>query len=328
LSVLLNEHKKFVSGLVAKFEGSVIKGEGDSFWLVFPSVTAAALAAIEMHDNLRVMQAGQGEEKCLAIRVAIAVGDVLHQSNDIFGHAVNLLARIETVTPANEIYMSHAAWAVLNKAKVSTSYVDTYTLKGIQEPEKVYRVEQKYRTRTITNQVIVITNISGWASFMESHSVSEIEDVLIDQDDFITAACNENGGVVRNTSGGGYICSFSGTQNALAAVEKICQQWDRVIQRYKIGLTVAVHKGDINILRGYVYGTAINETELLRRRVPIVSPDIDKSGVLVTQEIAIDVRGTRWEQQLREVDWNKLKDGPLQEFFKAHNPRQFIAVDE
>jgi hypothetical protein len=58
----------------------------------FSPVTAAALAAIEMHDNLQVMQAGQGEEKCLAIRVAIAVGDVLPQSNDIFGHAVNLLS--------------------------------------------------------------------------------------------------------------------------------------------------------------------------------------------------------------------------------------------
>ena len=102
LSKLLSDHQTFVSGIVTKFEGSIVKGEGDSFWIIFPSVTTAVLAAIEMHDALRVMQAGRGEEKCLAIRVAITVGDILHQENDIFGFAVNLLARIETITPANE----------------------------------------------------------------------------------------------------------------------------------------------------------------------------------------------------------------------------------
>ncbi|WP_432812932.1 adenylate/guanylate cyclase domain-containing protein [Pantanalinema sp. GBBB05] len=60
----------------------------------------------------------------------------------MFGDSVNLAARIESVTPAGETYLSQAAWLALNKAEVSTEFVDSFSLKGMSEPEKVYRINQ------------------------------------------------------------------------------------------------------------------------------------------------------------------------------------------
>ena len=117
LSVTLVEHKQLILRITEQHGGRAVKGEGDAFWLVFPSVTAAALAATAMQEELRLAQAGKGDDR-LAIRIAITLGDVLHQEHDIFGEAVNLTARIEGVTPPDEIYLSPAAWLASEVAVV------------------------------------------------------------------------------------------------------------------------------------------------------------------------------------------------------------------
>jgi class 3 adenylate cyclase len=96
-------HKQFISETAAKHHGSVFQEEGDGHLIEFPSVTNACLAAIEMHQNLRSMQVGKGEKQRLAIRAVITVGDILHQGSDAMGMTMSLTARIEKLTPSDEI---------------------------------------------------------------------------------------------------------------------------------------------------------------------------------------------------------------------------------
>jgi len=60
LDALLTEHRQFVSRLAAAHDGRIVKPEGDGFWMVFPSVTAGALAAIAMQEELRLARVGKG----------------------------------------------------------------------------------------------------------------------------------------------------------------------------------------------------------------------------------------------------------------------------
>ena len=90
LGYLLDQHKRFVSEVVANNSGSIVKGEGDAFWITFPSVSAATSAAVDMQQGLRMAQTGKSDHERLAIRVVIGLGDVLHQDKDIFGDTVNL----------------------------------------------------------------------------------------------------------------------------------------------------------------------------------------------------------------------------------------------
>jgi class 3 adenylate cyclase len=53
LSTLLLDHTHLFSTIIASHEGAVVKGEGDAFWIIFPSVTTAALAVLEMHQAPR-----------------------------------------------------------------------------------------------------------------------------------------------------------------------------------------------------------------------------------------------------------------------------------
>lgn len=48
------------------------------------------------------------------MRIVITLGDVLHEEGDLFGGAIALAARIEAVTPPDDIYMSAAARLAVN----------------------------------------------------------------------------------------------------------------------------------------------------------------------------------------------------------------------
>src|ERR687885_1859050 len=260
LSSLLNQHKNFISNISVKNEGSVIKGEGDAFWIIFSSVTSAALAAVEMQQELRTMQSGKADDERLAIHVAIALGDVLHQDTDIFGDTVNLTARIESVTPPDEIYLSQAAWLALNKAEVQTSFVNEFSLKGMSEPEKVYKVDQSYKTRIIKNQAIIFTDLRGFTAYHESHSIKDVEYLLTNFDDFEKTICEEYGGTIPGIVGGSHLLTFPEAHSALAAMESLCENWKVFIQAHQIpcGLSVGVAKGNLYIFRSCTYGKDIN----------------------------------------------------------------------
>ena len=152
LDALLTEHRTFVARLAAAHDGRIVKPEGDGFWVVFPSVTAAALAAMSMQEELRLAQPNRGEDR-LAMRIVLSLGDVLHQEGALVGDAVVLAARIEEITPPDEIYLSAAAWLAVNQAEVRTSFVDAFPFKGFPESVPVYRIEQTHRTFVVTGAV-------------------------------------------------------------------------------------------------------------------------------------------------------------------------------
>lgn len=179
LTGLLTEHREFVFRLAEGKEGRIVKAQGDGFWIAFPSVTAAALAAMAMEEELRHTQLNKGEDR-LSMRIVITLGDVLHEENDLFGDAVALAARIEAVTPPDEIYMSAAARLAVNHGEVRTILVDAFVLKGFAEPVLVYRVEQTHRTQVISGQYILWTDLRGFGKFAATARITDAERVSID----------------------------------------------------------------------------------------------------------------------------------------------------
>jgi class 3 adenylate cyclase len=330
LSSLLNQHKNFISNISVKNEGSVIKGEGDAFWIIFSSVTSAALAAVEMQQELRTMQSGKADDERLAIHVAIALGDVLHQDTDIFGDTVNLTARIESVTPPDEIYLSQAAWLALNKAEIQTSFVNEFSLKGMSEPEKIYKIDQKHKTRIIKNQVIIFTDLRGFTAYHESHSIEDVERLLTQLDLLEKEVCEEYGGTIRLITADAYFLTFIEAHLALAAIESLCRKWSEFIQQHQIGcgIRIGVNKGDLNIFRSCIYGRDINIAARLETTGRIICPGTEQNSVLVTERIKDEVSGTSWSDKLQKVDkrviLDQISDYRPKDFFRENDVYQLI----
>lgn len=322
------QHKQFISEIVAKHYGSVFQEEGDAYWIEFPSVTTAALAAIEMHQNLRSSQVGRGEKQRLAIRITITVGDILHQENDTIGTAMSLTARIEKVTPPDEIYLSHAAWLVLNKAEVQTSFVNEFHLKGFSEPEKVYKVHQKHKTRLLTDQFIVNTDVRKWMNFTKSKEVEDVENFLTEYDDLMNEICDTYAGIIRTKSGDEYFMTFSDADALFAAIEKLCISWEKMVDRYGLGLSITTHKGDLNFLRSYLFGNDLHVTFFLEQLHRLIFPARESISVVVSSKVKESAKGTDWERKFQDFDITKIKDEKLLSAIKEYGAHWFVAGNQ
>ena len=83
LSKLLEEYKEFIIRIIYKYNGSIIKGEGDAFFISFSSVTSATEAAIEIQKKLRTQRESNNDQFRLSLKIIISLGDVMHKNNDV-----------------------------------------------------------------------------------------------------------------------------------------------------------------------------------------------------------------------------------------------------
>lgn len=318
------QHKRFIAEIAAGNEGNIFQEEGDAYWIMFPSVTTAILAAIQMHQTLRNMQAGKGERQRLSIRAVITVGDVLFQENDTIGTTLSLTARIEKITPPDEIYLSQAAWLVMNKGEIQTSFVNEFELKGFSETEKVYKVDQKHRTRVLTDQYIIYTDAKGFTAFVKNNEPEQVEYFLFAYNDLINDICENHHGLIRQVTGDEYFLTFSEPSQLLAAIRELCSKWQAVIERYGLGLSVGIHKGSLNILRSYVYGDDIHTTFTLSGFSNLYGAKINETWVVTSRKVIEDLQGLIEKKQCQELDGSRLAQEKHRTVFQQHGAYRLI----
>ncbi len=124
--------------LIKRFKGTVVKSIGDALLLTFRSPTDAMLCAMALQDAMHAHNLGVKDDEKIHIRVAANLGEVRVTKKDIFGEPVNVAARIEGVTPGDEIYLSEAVYMAMNKAEVPAQEVGFKELAGISQAVRVY----------------------------------------------------------------------------------------------------------------------------------------------------------------------------------------------
>lgn len=302
LDVVLREHRDLISRLAAAEEGRIVKPEGDGFWVVFPSVTAAAVAAMAMQEELRLAQPNKADDR-LAMRIVITLGDVVHQEGALVGDAVVLASRLEAITPPDEIYLSAPAWLALNRAEVRTVFVDTVTLKGFPDPAPVYRVEQTHRTRVMADQYIVFADLRGFTRYAEARSLTDVEEILDRLFDLTSRVSREFDGTNRFSIGDAYCLTFPQAAAAMEAAERLAGRWADFERERGIDcpMNVAIHKGTLHAYRTNLWGRGLEvaaELENESRRVLSTS----ECSIFVTGQVRRDLVGSPWGTRLQPVD--------------------------
>jgi class 3 adenylate cyclase len=137
---LLQVHHELLAPLFKAFGGRILKSIGDAFLVTFESPTQAVLSGIAIQDRLWQYNSEAPESDRLNVRVAINVGEVRVESNDVFGEPVNIAARVEGIAEAGEVYFTEAVYLAMNKAEVPSQEVGAFELKGIPGKIRVFRV--------------------------------------------------------------------------------------------------------------------------------------------------------------------------------------------
>ena len=157
---LLATHNRILYPIIRRYKGRHVKSIGDALLLVFRSPTDAMLCAMAMQDALFEFNRNNAKEQQIHIRVAASLGEVRVTRNDVFGEAVNVTSRIESITPVDEIYMSEAVYMAMNKAEVPSQEVGRRELKGITGSIRIYNIPRFSTPRLVPQDVMAAEDMS------------------------------------------------------------------------------------------------------------------------------------------------------------------------
>jgi adenylate cyclase len=121
--------------------GRVFKVAGDGVLVEFASAVNAVQCAVELQRAFAAANGDLSEERQIALRIAVNLGDVMVEGSDLYGDSVNIAARLEALAEPGGILISGTAYDHV-KNKISTEFDDlgAQTLKNIGEPVHAYRV--------------------------------------------------------------------------------------------------------------------------------------------------------------------------------------------
>jgi TolB-like protein/class 3 adenylate cyclase/tetratricopeptide (TPR) repeat protein len=133
--------KDFIEPLIAEYHGRVVKLMGDGALVEFASAVDAVECAVAIQKGVAEREAAVPDDRRLAFRIGINVGDIIVEDGDILGDGVNVAARLEGLAEPGGICIARNVWNQV-KAKLGTPFepMGEHRVKNIAEPVTVYRV--------------------------------------------------------------------------------------------------------------------------------------------------------------------------------------------
>ncbi len=142
LTRLTGCRRDIVDPSVARNRGRIVKTTGDGLLAEFTSVVDAVRCAVEVQTGMASRNSGEAEDRRLAFRIGINVGDIVEQDGDIFGEGVNIAARLESIAEPGGICVS-ARVHEDTAGRVDLRFEDMgeLTLKNLARPVHVFKVQ-------------------------------------------------------------------------------------------------------------------------------------------------------------------------------------------
>ena len=141
LAALKDRRKSVLAPLMAEHHGRVVKVMGDGVLVEFASAVNAVACAVELQKRMAAANEGLPEERRIALRVGINLGDVIVEGGDLYGDGVNLAARLQMAADGGGICVSSKVRdEVGRKLGVTFEDLGEQTLKNVAAPVRVYRV--------------------------------------------------------------------------------------------------------------------------------------------------------------------------------------------
>ncbi len=182
----LKLYREVMGSLIQQYNGRVVDSPGDNLLADFASVVEAVECAVKIQEELKLRNAEFPEDRRMAFRIGVNLGDVLEDEGRIYGDGVNIAARVESLSDAGGVCLSGSAYdQVKSKLKLELGYefLGEQSVKNISEPVRIYRVlagakeagtvvykhrrdDPKHKRRsTIIVLLILIFGIAGFVAY-------------------------------------------------------------------------------------------------------------------------------------------------------------------
>ncbi len=124
-----------VSAAAGRHRLLVVKGIGDAFLLIGPDATAAMATARGVVQQMGTI------DRAPAVRVGIHEGPVTERDGDVFGHAVNIAARVASEARAGQILVTRQVLAAGDPPNgIEAVSTGTRELRNVSSPVELFDI--------------------------------------------------------------------------------------------------------------------------------------------------------------------------------------------
>ena len=152
--LLRERHKQVFQECTARHSGRIVQYFGDGTLSVFDSAVAAVECAVCMQKKLKTYPQ-------VPLRIGIHLGDIHYDETEVYGHGVNVAARIEPVCNPGGVFISDKVYdEIQNHPWLDAKALGVFTFKNIDRDLSLYAVKAKDVTMPNAADIASIAEIS------------------------------------------------------------------------------------------------------------------------------------------------------------------------
>jgi adenylate cyclase len=99
-------YREIITENIKSFRGRVVDSPGDNVLAEFDSAMDSVEASVNIQKQLSKMNADLSSERKMEFRIGINIGDIIIKGHRIYGDAVNIAARIESIADPGGVCLS------------------------------------------------------------------------------------------------------------------------------------------------------------------------------------------------------------------------------
>jgi formylglycine-generating enzyme required for sulfatase activity/class 3 adenylate cyclase len=135
------QRRELIEPTIAEHHGRLVKYTGDGFLAMFDSPVEAVRCAIIIQQSLIGRNTSLPLDQRILYRIGVHLGDVIVDTDDIYGEGVNIAARLEGIARPGDLYISGGVYEqVKHKLVCGYQSLGDRQVKNITDPVTVYRV--------------------------------------------------------------------------------------------------------------------------------------------------------------------------------------------
>ncbi|MGB2702789.1 MAG: adenylate/guanylate cyclase domain-containing protein [Chitinophagaceae bacterium] len=129
---ILQKNRALQKPIIEQFNGTWIKELGDGVLASFPTVSDAMNAAFNIQQACNAA-------KNFQLSIGIHQGEIIVEDGDIFGDAVNVASRIQSLgVPGSVLFSKKIKDEIHNKAEFQTVSLGNFEFKNVEEPLEIF----------------------------------------------------------------------------------------------------------------------------------------------------------------------------------------------
>jgi len=146
---LVEEQRKVIRPVLARYKGREIKTIGDAFLVTFPNAVDAVRCAYDIQRTAREFNLAMMAHEKIHLRIGVHLGEVVELGGDVHGDAVNVASRIESLAEDGGVCVTRQVYDhVANKLELPLVSIGAKALKNVTSPVEVFKVELPWESKT------------------------------------------------------------------------------------------------------------------------------------------------------------------------------------